>query len=376
MRLLDRYVLSKFLIPFLYCMGGFVAIWFIFDLADNLQDFMQGRAPFGMILEYYRSQIPEIVMMALPVSILLGLLYALTAMSRSNEVISMLGAGVSVWRVITPLLVLGFLLGAGAMFLNYEKVPHAAAARKELLRDIKRGKKGEESLRGHLFRNREDHRTWFVSRIWMERLGLQNAMILQQDADGNLTDKYYAEWLNYKPDSGQWEFNKGRHIKLDAEGKEISDEAIDWRMISGWSETPWRISSSVMNPKFLSVRELREYLKHNSDFPESRLASYRTHLNYRWALPTVCVIVVLIAAPMGIVYSRRGVLGGIAIAIALFFLLVFLNSLFIAFGQGGRIPPVIAAWFPFVLFAGIGVCLVWFRSTGRELPKLRMPWMS
>jgi LPS export ABC transporter permease LptG len=376
MRLLDRYVLMKFAVPFFYCMAGFLAIWFIFDLADNLQDFMQGRAPIGMIFEYYRSQIPQILIMALPISILLGLLYSFTAMSRSNEIISMLAAGVSVWRIITPLLIVGFLLGMVAMALNYELVPHAGAARKELLRDIKRGKKIEESLRGHLFRNRKDRRTWFASRIWMDRLSLQNVLILQQDEKGNLTDKYYAEWLNFRPDTAHWELNKGRHIKLDAEGREIADEVIDWRVISDWSETPWRISSSVMNPDYLSVRELREYLTHNSDFPESRLAAYRTHAYYRWAMPTICVIVVLLAAPMGIVYSRRGILGSISTAIALFFSLVFLSSLFIALGKGGRIPPFLAAWLPFFIFACIGVCLVWFRSTGRELPKLRMPWMS
>ena len=103
MRILDRYVLQKFFLPFVYCVLGFIAIWFIFDLSDNLPDFLQGKVGFDILTEYYRSQIPEIIVVSLPIGALLALLYSLTAMSRSNEIISMLGAGVSVTRVLVPL---------------------------------------------------------------------------------------------------------------------------------------------------------------------------------------------------------------------------------------------------------------------------------
>ena len=110
MRILDRYVLQKFLLPFAYCFAGFIAIWFIFDLSDNLPDFLQGKVGFDVLLEYYQSQIPQIVVISLPIGALLALLYSLTAMSRSNEIISMLGAGVSVTRVLVPLIFVGLVL--------------------------------------------------------------------------------------------------------------------------------------------------------------------------------------------------------------------------------------------------------------------------
>jgi len=111
----------------------------------------------------------------------------------------------------------------------------------------------------------------------------------------------------------------------------------------------------------------------NSDFPDKRLAPYRTHQNFRWALPLICVVVVFLAAPMGIVYSRRGILGGVAMAIGLFFSLVFASSLFIALGKGSRVPPFVAAWGPLLIFFAIGLFLLWFRSTNRDLPKLKLP---
>ena len=100
MSILDCYVLKKFALPFVYCILGFIGIWFIFDLSDNLPDFLQGRATPDFLLAYYKSQIPEIIVISVPVATLLALLYSLTAMSRSNEIIAMLGAGRSVVSMI------------------------------------------------------------------------------------------------------------------------------------------------------------------------------------------------------------------------------------------------------------------------------------
>jgi lipopolysaccharide export system permease protein len=376
MRILDRYVLQKFLLPFVYCFLGFIAIWFIFDLSDNLPDFLQGKAGFDVLLEYYRSQISEIIVISLPIGALLALLYSLTAMSRSNEIISMLGAGVSVTRVLVPLIAVGLVLTAITGYFNYENAPHAAMIKKRMLRDIKRGKKTEVGLSGHLYRNREDLRTWFSRKVYVDGQRLSDVQIVQQDADGNIIKQWYARDAYHNDVTKSWNLQRARYVEIDLEGKISKSEMHDEMEIPGWRETPWRIASSVMNPDYLSVPELNDYLAFNKDFPEVRLAPYRTQLQYRWALPWVCLLVVFIAAPLGIVYSRRGILGGVAAAIGLFFSLVFFSSLFVALGKGNRISPWLATWGPMAVYLLIGLGLLWFRSTNRDLPRIKLPWTS
>ena len=376
MRILDRYVLRKFLLPFVYCFMGFIAIWFIFDLSDNLPDFLQGKVGFDVLLEYYQSQIPEIIVVSLPIGALLALLYSLTAMSRSNEIISMLGAGVSVTRVLVPLMGVGLVLTAVTGYFNYENAPHAAMVKKRMLRDIKRGKKTEVGLTGHLYRNREDLRTWFSRKVFVDAQRLSDVQIVQQDADGNIIKEWYARDAYHSDITKSWNLHRARYVEIDLEGKISKSEMHDEIEIPGWRETPWRIASSVMNPDYLSVPELEDYLAFNRDFPEVRLAPYRTQLHYRWALPWICLVVVFIAAPLGIVYSRRGILGGVATAIGLFFSLIFFSSLFVALGKGNRISPWLATWGPMAFYFLIGLGLLWFRSTNRDLPKIKFPWTS
>jgi lipopolysaccharide export LptBFGC system permease protein LptF len=294
-------------------------------------------------------------------------------MSRTNEIISMLGAGLSVTRILMPLFAVGLLLVGVTAYFNYEQAPHAAMNKKQMLKDVKRDRPKEPGLSGHLYRNREDLRTWYMKRIEQGKNQIFEVQIVQQNEEDDIIAQYYARNANYNPATQEWVLNNGMYVQMDKERRETSKEMFEVRKIEGWKETPWRIASSVMNPDYLSVPELQDYLKFNHDFPEARLAPYRTQLAYRYALPWVCLLVIFLAAPMGIVYSRRGILGGVAVAIGLFFSLVFVSSLFIAFGKGNRISPVVAAWGPMVAFFGIGLWLLWYRSTNRDLPKFKIP---
>jgi len=376
MTTLDRYVLRKFSVPFLYCFAGFIGIWFIFDLADNLQDFIQGQASAEALFDYYASQVPEIIVIALPLATLLALLYSLAGMSRSNEIISMLGAGRSILRILAPLLFVGLLLTGITAYFNYEGAPHATGMKKVIVGDIKRGKKSDKNIKGHLFRNREDFRTWFVARMSLRGERIQDLQIVQQDSEGNIRQQWYASEAVFDPLVARWTLRNAKHVEMDKEGNILKSVMPGNIQIDGWSETPWRISSSMLNADFLSVPELSDYLKYNADFPSNRLAAYRTHWHYRWAMPAVCFLVIFVAAPCGIVYSRRGVLGGVALAIGLFFSLVFFSNLFLALGKGGRVSPFTAAWGPMIAFFVIGILLLWMRSTNREMPKFKIPGIS
>ena len=83
-----------------------------------------------------------------------------------------------------------------------------------------------------------------------------------------------------------------------------------------------------------------------------------------------CLIAVMIAAPLGVSYSRRGVLGGVAGAILTLIGLVFLNQLCISLGKGMKIQPWLTVWIPHMIIGTIGLVLFAFRSRNRDLPSL------
>ncbi|MCA1658938.1 MAG: LptF/LptG family permease [Verrucomicrobiaceae bacterium] len=370
MRLLDRYILRHFLQAYIYCIAGFISIWFIFDVSDNISNFLDQRVSRLRILEYYVTQVPQILVILLPVALLLALLFSLGRMSRSNEIVSMLTAGASLPRILAPLLLAALLTTGVSTFLNYSLAPHAEYARKKLLEDAQ-SRRQQLGLLGQIFRNRTDNRTWFIQQIPPGENLFRTLHIIQQDANDNIVVNYIATSAVYHSETRAWELRQVKVVYYDEAGN-ITRQVpyAETLMMTDWSETPYRLSSANVRAEYLSVPELREYLQFNSDFPPTLLAPFQTHLAYRLALPWTCFVVALIAAPLGVGYSRRGILSSVAAAIILIFAMNFVMHLFLALGEGARIPDWAAAWTPNIIFGLLGLILIYFRATNREPPRL------
>ena len=364
MRLLDRYVIRNFLQVYCYCIAGFISIWLIFDVSDNISTFIDQHVPLSLVARYYGTQIPQVFIILLPVSLLLSLLFALGRMSRANEIVSMLTAGVSLPRVLLPLIGIGLLTVAATMALNYSLAPHAELARKTFLSEAQ--SRPGRYIQGQIFRNRTDLRTWFIQNFLQRTNTFNNVQVLQQDANDNIVTNYIAARAFFRPETKTWELENAKVVHYDHSGNIVEEHIYPSLKIEHWSETPFRLGSANERAEFLSLPELREYLRFNADFPHTLLAPFRTHLQYRLALPWTCLVVVCIAAPLGIGYSRRGVLSSVAAAVILVFSMNFLVHLFLALGEGDRVPAWIAAWTPNIVFAAIGLYLLYLRASNRE----------
>src|SRR5262249_15787524 len=156
----------------------------------------------------------------------------------------------------------------------------------------------------------------------------------QQDAKDNIVMGYVAARAYYRPETKTWDLENVRLAYYDAAGNITKEEFRPKLTIEHWTETPFRLGSANVQAETPNVPELYDYLDFNADFPPTLLAPFRTHFQYRLALPWTCLVVVCIAAPLGIGYSRRGVLSSVAAAVILVFSMNFLVHLFLALGEG------------------------------------------
>src|SRR3954463_3833817 len=217
MRLLDRYVLRHFLQAYFYCVAGFISIWFIFDVSDNISTFLDQRISRTLILQYSLTQLPEILVVLLPVALLLALLFSLGRMSRSNEIVSMLTAGISLPRLLAPLLLVGLFTTAASTALNYAMAPHGEYAHKRLLEDPQ-SHRSVFGLTGQLFRNRTDNRTWFIQQFYPGDNKFNNVHIVQQDANDNIRTAYIVTTAYYHPENHAWELRQTKIVHYDETG--------------------------------------------------------------------------------------------------------------------------------------------------------------
>ena len=376
MRLLDRYLLRNFFLPFAYCVLGFISVWLVFELGNHANEFVNNGVNLGNIFKFYFGQLPSIALFILPMALLLALLYSLGRMSQSNELLSMLSAGQSLERILLPVFGLGLLITGLSTWLSYAPAPQADARRElteaQLQNDAGKIEKKTVTL-GYLFRNRSEERLWYIEKMPADvRKPLEGVQIIQQDAHDDIVEKLYARTAVFDPREHRWTFAGTRVVHFNAAGDVTAQSYPATQVVTGWSETPWRIASALLEADKLSVPELHQYLRLNADFTASQLAPFRTYLDYRWGLPWRCLIVVLLAAPLGIVYQRRSVVTGVATAIVMFLFIMFFDSMFVAMGRGSRLPSVAAAWLTDTVFAVVGLVLL--RQKALNMDRLPTSW--
>lgn len=377
---LDRYVVRSFLTPFALCFLGLMTLFIFFDFTDNGKDLLEGKFGLRQILFFYLVQTPKFLVEIIDISLLLAVLYSLGRLSRHNEIISMVTAGISIPRILLPLFFIGLFAGVITMACNYQWAPEADRKKSDLIQMADDASAGRRASRSRTnaqrvaYMNREDHRFWFLQEVPID-ISAQNKIkgveVHELNEDGTPKRSIFSKsafWLGVDPP--RWIFYQARvieHSKDPLQNYKQRDLAKMWE--PGWRETPWRLlsESSKLPAQFLTVPQLASYLKSNHEFPEARLASYRTWWHDRLARPLRCLIVVLFAAPLGLVFSRRGLMGSVASTILLYFGMYFLTAIFLRLGETHKLPALMAAWSVNILFAAIGLLVLWQRSTNTDL---------
>lgn len=366
----DRYLARQFMAIFLICLTALFSIFLLLDLNDNLGDFKGGGANrYLSVLFFYIYRSPAILMLILPYTLLLSLIYGLGKFSKSNEIIAMIQSGTGIIRVSAPLVFAGLWCSAFLLGLNYHWAPHADGMRSELV--ARANGWPIYDAKNVLYRDPASQRLWMVGAFpenFQQGGYLENVEVTTLNPDKTLQTRMSSRRAWWDRATREWTFEQPLIARF-AQGESPDIESIEEPLIlKTWKETPSQIIKPGLSVENLGIPELSSWLASPLAKQEvSNLASYLTHWHYRWALPLTCVVTVLLAAPLSIHFARRGSGSGIFLAVMLSVLMIFFSSVTLALGEASLIPPILAAWLPNIGFGLLGLWLYHRRVTGRPI---------
>ncbi|WP_018969413.1 LptF/LptG family permease [Rubritalea marina] len=363
--LLDRYTLRIFLNSFGICFGALFILIMLEDVQDNLPDFMENDEALRLMGEYYLIKLPALISFILPYTLMLGLLWALGKMSKAQEIVSMVQTGRSVTRIVTPLISFGFICTLLCLIFNYHWAPYADSQESRLLEEAK-GIAASEA-RHVAFQNDDDTRHWYVGAFPADDQHGKplKSVNVAELKDGEIQSRIISDSAVWDQETAIWTFEAP--LVFDLSSKDITATKYDDNLTFDWVETPFQIINPGLKPHFLGIPELTSWLSNHRDHPLSDKRSYLTHWHYRLAQPFICMITILLAAPLGVVFSRRGVGGGIAVAIFLCAGMIFCSTVFPTLGESGYLSPIAAAWATNVLFTVVAMILFKRRTSGQPI---------
>jgi LPS export ABC transporter permease LptG/LPS export ABC transporter permease LptF len=347
--LLDGYLTRRLLAPIGLVLLSTSSLYIIVDLTDRVDEIAKHHSPAGIVLAYYWNLIPQVVLDVTPFALLIAVLIVLTVLERQRELTALKAAGVSVFRVMLPVVILAGAATAALWTLEESVVPAANREAKRLLDRIK----GRETARSYQTTDRQ----WLLSRdgttlynfLRYDMATLSMARFTLFRIDGALRLRYHlsADRLHYE--NGSWFADSGWYRQFFPDG---SDE---YRMIVqplkiDIPEGPEYFGQEYRLPAEMSYRELGAYIR------EVVSSGYRPHkLVVRWhqklTYPLAAFVMVSLALPYGLSRGGRRVTTMQGIALALGLGIVYLVSVAVCgkMGEADLLPPAVAAWSPVAL---------------------------
>jgi lipopolysaccharide export system permease protein len=358
-RILDRYISLEFFRMWFAALLAFVVIFLVVNLFEKVSKFLEYDVPMGIIVKYYLFMIPYIVKWMNPIAVLLGVLFSLGTLSRNLEITAMTAAGLSLRRVIFPVMVLGLAV-SGAVFVFGETVVPYADARKEEIETVyvKRLPLLKTIRRINLAYRGREGRFYYIRVFDGIRNQMRDVRIIEKSEAGEVRRLIVAQEAIWRGD--RWQFRDGSVRTFRANG-EISISFFDKEYFDV-PETPTDFMREEKSPEAMKFKELATYIA-NLESSGVDATKERVELYLKISVPLANFIVIFIGAPLALQSHRAGLAYGFGLAILLGFMLWGAMAVGRAFGQNGTLPPLVAAFLPDGLFGLLGLGMLYRART-------------
>ena len=363
-RLFDRYLLRELLTPLAYCLGGFLVFWISFSLFTRLDDLQEAKLHLLDVIELCVAWTPECLVTVLPIALLLALLYTLTNHARHNEITALRAAGLSLWRLCVPYLLVGFAASVALFALNEIGVPRSTEwADRILNRYVHKADNAQNQFHG--FTNARANRVWVFNEYHPQTTEMAGSIVVNWTLPDGSIRKLYADRAIYS--NPGWTFYNAKEFEQANEtAPVIPFLQTNVLVMPKFDETPAEIENEIQMSEYESLHSrklnvplsvLWEFLRRHPNLPHAEAGKWWTKFYGRLAEPWTCLVVVLIAIPFGVASGRRNLFVGVAGSVFICFTFFVLQQVGLALGTGGYLPAWLAAWLPNLFFAVMGLLL-------------------
>lgn len=350
------YIAREFLVPFLCCIGGFIALFLIADLFDTLQDFVEAQASAQSIAAYFLLKQPYNLVNVLPMSLLLSSCFMVNILGRHHEITALRASGLSVVRCFMPVWVVALLAAFLSLWLNERIAPQwNVRAEEHLDRLTAPPGRARAAVRPKLaYHHAAAGRDWLFE-SFAAAGEQQHVLVKQFRADRSVAWELRAAKAYHEDGTpGHWVFLEGTLSRFDEDGGlPETEESFERHDAHELRESPEQIVNSLRPAEELAVGEIRAMLAAQRHLPVATRNVFRTIMWHRLSFPFSCVVAVLLGVSLSIA-QEGDALKGFAMAVGIMILYYLFSQILVLLGKAGMMPPLLAGCLPTLFFGGWG----------------------
>jgi lipopolysaccharide export system permease protein len=357
LRILDLYIIKKFLGTFFYSISLLTIIIIVFDISENIDEFIEHQAPAEKIIfQHYLRFIPYFVNMFSYLFTFIAVIFFTSKLAMNTEIIAILSAGISFNRLLYPYLLSAFFLTVISFWLANFIIPNANVVRREF----------KDKYIENLTKSKDRHihlqitpGTFAYTESFNVTSNTAQKFALEEfDPENGMVFKLNSERMSYDSATGRWKiFNY--YIREIENEREILRKGAQLDTLINLKPSDLFIKKEDF--EVMNYWEIREYIADQRMKGNPRIEDYEVEKHKRIAFPFATLVMTII----GVSLSSRKVRGGIGlhlgVGIGLAFLFVLIMQISTVFATAGNISPLIAAWIPNIFFGITGIYLYLMR---------------
>ncbi len=352
--LLDKYILRQIIEMFIMGVCVFTSIIFASDTFITLiKQISLFGIPFNVALMMIILNLPQVIVMTIPMGVLLATVMTLNGLSLKSEITVMRACGIGLNRVAKPIFIFALLMSICSFVINETVVPIMTKQSKDLALWSLGQKNIPEGKQNFVFKELNDggsiKRLFYVG--YCENKTLHNITVLDTAKDGTI-QVLQADEGKTSPEG--WEFEKGAVYTVDDDGQILNTTLFDSSVVKFGLDMSKELNKNVA--KEMNFTKLIDYIRHNHIDEKERNAIH-IELYDKLALPLTTIALVLIGVPLAITPPRVRYNRGFLFSILIIFAYYLIRALSISFGEAGTLQPFLAAWMPNIVLTIIGTIL-------------------
>ena len=353
MKILDWYILKRFLQTYVFVVLLIVLIVCVVDYTEKVDDFRKRSAPAAAIFfDYYLNFIPHWANLISPLMVFIATVFLTSQLASRTEIIAILSSGVSFVRLLVPYVLGALVLAAVSYYMVNYLIPRANKTR--IAFELKYTKDA------YSFTGRNIHLKVAPNvYAYLESYNTTNntgyKFTLEEVRGNQLRQKLSADRIEWDTKKGKWAIYDYQVRSFDEQQREslIPGARID----STLNLKPSDFDSDFSLYETLTKPELNNYINLIQSRGADGVETYLLEKYARDTRPFAIVILTVIGVIMSARKSRRGVGWQVALGFVLAFIYILFYMLAKGVAESGALDPVLAVWLPNLIFAGIGVLL-------------------
>ena len=354
MKILDRYIIKKFLVTFFFAIFLLSAIAIVIDITEKIDEFIDNKAPLhAVIFDYYINFIPWIGLMLAPIFVFISVVYFTSRLTENTEIICMLNGGVSFYRLLYPYMFTAVLLTGVFTLYNHQLLPKSNKVKIAFEEKYASKKEQRTSDINYHFQIGKD--TFIYTQSFDINANTGYKFTMEEIKDLNQKFKFAADNIQWDTTLKKWKLQNWTFRK-NIGNRDTVSKGVD--TVMRLPITYKEYAKQDYDIERMTTKELSKFIVDQIHKGNANVKVYEVEKYRRTAIPFSTIILTLIAVAMTTKKVRNGMGLYIVAGMLLSGAYIIIQQFSTVFATKGDLNPLIAVWIPNFIFGIIAVFLI------------------